>query len=103
MFVSIRKYKVDSPGDITKKVNESFLPIVSKAPGFVAYYALEGERGIWASVSVFETREGAEESNRMAADWTKKNLASMNIPAPEITSGEVVSQKSKAAGKAAGN
>lgn len=102
MFVSIRKYKTDAPDEVTKLVKEGFMPVISRAPGFMAYYGLKGDGGVWTSISVFETREGAEESNRMAADWIKKNAAEMNLPKPEIISGEVIAHASKSAGKAAG-
>ena len=39
----------------------------------VAYYGIEtGEDG-WVSVSLFETPAGAEESNRVAAEFIKNN------------------------------
>lgn len=102
MFVSIRKYVADSPDEITKLVNDGFLPVISSAQGFMAYYGLKGDGGVWTSISVFESREGAEESNRMAAEWIKKNAASLKLPPPEVISGEVVTHTSKAAGKTAG-
>ena len=47
-----------------------------------------------ASVSVFETKEGEEESNRVAADWVKEALSGLLGPV-EITAGEVVAHKAK--------
>jgi hypothetical protein len=42
-----------------------------------------------ASVSVFHDLAGAEESNRMAADWVRQEIASLMAGPPEITAGEV--------------
>ena len=42
-----------------------------------------------ASVSVFETKDGAEESNKMAASWVKESLSGLLGPV-EITAGEAV-------------
>ena len=54
MHITIRRYKVDSPKEVTRLVNEGFFPLISKVAGFVAYYGIEtGEDG-WVSVSVFE-------------------------------------------------
>jgi hypothetical protein len=43
-----------------------------------------------STVSVFESEEGAEESNRAAAAWLKENLPDLNVQAPYVTAGEVV-------------
>ena len=89
MYISIRKYKLTSRdaktrGELTRQINELFLPQISKAPGFVSYYAVDDGSGTLATVSVFETQSGAEESNRQAAD-TKKNLPALVSGPPEIT------------------
>jgi heme-degrading monooxygenase HmoA len=95
MFASIRRYKL-KPGampEIARQVNAGFVPIVSKAPGFVAYYLVDGGGDFGATVSVFQDRAGAEESNRMAAGWVKEHIASLVAGPPEITAGEVLAHK----------
>ena len=95
MYASIRRYQI-KPGampEITRRVNEGFVPIISKAPGFVAYYLVDAGNDIGATVSVFDDQAGAEESNRMAADWVKENIAALVASAPQITAGEVVGHK----------
>ena len=84
MYISIRKYKLTSQdaktrGELTRQINDLFLPQISKAPGFVSYYAVDGGSGTLATVSVFESQSGAEESNRQAADFVKKNLPALAI------------------------
>jgi hypothetical protein len=71
-----------------KRIQEGFVPIITGAPGFVAYYAIDGSRGTVASVSIFETKEGADESNRRAAEWVRANIAELVIGPPEIIIGE---------------
>ena len=95
MYASIRRYNV-SPGaatEIAQRVSQGFVPIISKAPGFAAYYIVDAGNDIVASVSVFQDHAGAEESNRMAADWVKKNIASLFSGPPEITAGAVTVHK----------
>ena len=41
-----------------------FVPRIKKIPGFVAYYGIETKDTIWASVSVFDTADGAREASR---------------------------------------
>jgi hypothetical protein len=52
----------------------------------LAFWLITGE-GILASVSVFETKGRAEESNKMAANWVKESLPGLLGPV-EITAGE---------------
>jgi hypothetical protein len=97
MHITIRRYKTDSPKEITRIVNEGFFPLISKVAGFVAYYGIETDDGGWASVSVFETPSAVEESNRVAAEFIKsnENLTRLVKSPPEIVSGSVVARKAK--------
>jgi len=95
MYASIRRYDV-KPGamaEITRQVNEGFVSIISKAPGFLAYYLVDAGNDTGATVSVFQNQAGAEESNRMAAAWVRQHIASLVAGPPEITAGEVVAHK----------
>ena len=92
MHISIRRYKTKSSAEVTRRVKEEFVTLISKAPGFVAYYGIEAGADVWASVSIFDTQAQAEESNRLAADWVQKTVASL-LGAPEVTAGDVVAQK----------
>jgi hypothetical protein len=97
MYVSMRRYKLNPSkfNEFIKIVKEGFLPIISKGPGFIAYYGIDEGDGVWATVSIFETKAGAEESSRMAADFIKKNLESFDLGPPEITGGDVVVYQAK--------
>lgn len=89
MYASIRRYKTDSAAEVTRLVNEGFVPRIKSLPGFLAYYVIDTGEGMMASVSVFETKDGAEESNKVAASWVKESLPGLLGP-PEITAGEAV-------------
>jgi len=95
MYTAIRKYKT-KPGqaaEIGRLVEEGFMPIISKAPGFFAYFALDTGNDTVASISVFQDKAGADESNRMANDWVKENIASLFAGSAEITDGDVLAYK----------
>ena len=95
MHVAIRRYEVD-PGsveEITRGAEEGFIPIIKDASGFLAYYVVDAGDGVVATVSVFETKEGAEESISMAADWIRQNMASLLPNPPEITAGQVAAHE----------
>lgn len=95
MYVTVRRYEgVTDPREFGRQVDESFVPIISEVPGFVAYYFVDAGDGVMLSTSVFEDQSGAEESNGRAADFARENLASVVPNPPQITAGEVVAHRS---------
>ncbi len=94
MFAAIRYYRAEPPSvdEVIRRVQKGFVPLVRDTPGFVSYFLLipsEREDEI-VSVSVFEDRRGAEESNARAAEWVAQNLSELLRPAPEFADGRVV-------------
>ena len=93
MFVAIRYYQTDpgSVNEVVRRVKEGFVPLIRDTPGFVSYLVLapsEREDEL-VSVSVFESQEGAEESNEKAEAWVRQNLSELLL-LPEFAAGEVV-------------
>ena len=103
MFAVIRRYNthVGSSEKIEKRVREGFVPLVSRLPGFVSYDLVCSSDGSLVSISVFETRQAAEDSNRLASDWVHENLASLIRTAPVILSGDVMVHHAAPPGAAA--
>ncbi len=97
MYASIRRYRIDpkNTAELTGRVQTGFIPLVSRAAGFVSYHVIDAGDGVLASISIFEDRKGAEESNRIAADWVKRDLTDFIRDAPQITAGEVVVHEAK--------
>jgi hypothetical protein len=94
MYATIRRYEgVTNPTEAGRLVRETFLPVVSKIPGFVAYYWVDAGGGVMISTTVFQDKAGAEESNRKAATVVRESLASLLPNPPQITAGEVVVHK----------
>jgi hypothetical protein len=104
MHAAIRQYQVDpgSVDEITRGVNEGFLPTIKDVYGFQAYYVVDAGGGRLATVSVFEDRAGAEESTRKAADWIRQNMASLIPNPPEVLEGDVVVHEAASAGPVSG-
>ena len=96
MYATVRRYEgVTNPREAGRRVEESFVPLISQLPGFVAYYWVDAGGGVMISTSVFQD-QAAQESNRKAADWVRQNnLASLYPNPPQITAGEVVAYKAK--------
>jgi hypothetical protein len=97
MFAAIRRYHTDpdSVGEVTRRVNEGFVPLISEMSGFVAYLALDAGQGEYGTVSVFEDQASAEESNRVAEEWVAENLRELLPSPPDYAAGEVVAYKAK--------
>ena len=97
MYATIRRYDgVTNLREAGKRVNESFVPLISQLPGFVAYYWVEAGDGVMISTSVFQDKASAQESDRKGADWVQQNnMASVMPKPPAITAGEVVAHKAK--------
>jgi hypothetical protein len=104
MYAAIRRYEIpnsEAAEELTRHLNEGFLPIIGEVAGFVAYYAVyEGEfSGLYegdvvlTTVSVFEDLAGAQRSTDAAAEYVKQNLASLLPQSPTVTVGEVVAHR----------
>lgn len=92
MFAVIRRYNTheNSAEKIEQRVRDGFVPLISKLPGFVSYDVVRSTDGTLLSVSVFESRQAAEESNHLASDWVHEHLASLIRTAPVILAGDVM-------------
>ena len=94
MYATVRRYDgVSDPSEAGRRVEEGFVPIISEVPGFVAYYWIDAGDGVMLSTSVYETQDGAEQSNSKAAEWVKQNLTALLPNPPQITAGEVVAHR----------
>jgi len=100
MYVAIRRQKIQ-PGlidEAVRRVEDELVPIISSVPGFVEYDVVQVGEDVGITISVFETQEQTEESNRRAAEWVKQNLVPLAAGPHEIVAvGEVRIHKGKQA------
>jgi heme-degrading monooxygenase HmoA len=100
MYVAIRRQKIQ-PGlidEAVRRVEDGLVPIISSVPGFVEYDVVQVGEDVGITISVFETQEQTEESNRRAAEWVKQNLVPLAAGPHEIVAvGEVRIHKGKQA------
>ena len=92
MYATIRKYSVTpgTVGELKRKIDEGFIPIINSTDGFVGYHLIDAGNDKLATISIFQSQVGADESNRRAADWVKQNIASFVTSPVEITAGEML-------------
>ena len=84
MYASIRRSRSDRGSEVVRRVGGEFVALLRRAPGFVSYHLVDAGNGTFVSVSLFETREGAEESNRIAAAWVAQNVAPLVQGRPDV-------------------
>ena len=91
MYASVRRYEgAGNIDEVVRLVQQGFVPLISKVPGFLAYYAVDARYGVAITISIFEDEAGALEADRLAEEWVRKNLSAALPDSPEVTSGEVV-------------
>ena len=91
MFAVIRHYHfaTSDSAEIDRLIQDEFVPIISKAPGFVRYYWLDTGAGEGASFGVFKDKAGADESVRLAADFVRTKMARLFREQPVIIEGPI--------------
>jgi hypothetical protein len=77
MYAAIRTYETIDAGEVTRRANRGFVPILRGTPGFIAYYVVDGGDGKLASISAFEERAGAEESTRRPRSGSRTTSPSL--------------------------
>jgi hypothetical protein len=94
MNISVRRYEgVTNPAEAARLVRDGFIPIISKQPGFVAYYWVDEGGGVMLSVNIFRSLATAMASNEVASEWVRANLAAVLPNKPRVENGIVVACK----------
>jgi hypothetical protein len=97
MHATLRRYEgVDQSrtDELTRKINESLIPKLSKLPGFGGYYVIESEKGVFTSFGLFGTPAEAEASTRVASDWVREEKLETTLPnAPMVLNGKIIAHK----------
>jgi len=92
MYITVRRWKYDPKRtpEILERLEAGFLPIITKAVGFVDYKVFTDESGHICSVSVFTTRAGMEDANETAKEWAAEHLIPLLQGRAEVIQGETL-------------
>jgi hypothetical protein len=100
MFATHRRYDgIDQSRieELTRKVNESFIPRLSELPGFKGYFLMEAGNGVVKSISLFDTSSQAEDSTRVSAEWMREEKLENLVPnPPKVTVRKVIAHETRA-------
>lgn len=90
MYATVRTYAGNTDlADVLVQNEDAVRNLISGIDGFKAYYLVRADGGA-VSITVYDDQAGAEESNRVAADWVRENAAEAAGSPPQISAGEVV-------------
>lgn len=91
MFVTMHSYSIGEGTQIdVARTAEEFLGTAAGIPGFRAYYMIDGGDHKIGSVAVFDSREGLDQCDKLAAAFVTKRLGGFQISDVEITEGEIL-------------
>jgi hypothetical protein len=100
MFATHRRYDgIDQSRieELTRKVNDGLIPKLSELPGFKGYFLMEAGNGVIKSISLFDTSGQAEDSTRVAAEWTQEEKLESLVPnPPKVTVRKVIAHETRA-------
>ena len=91
MYAAVRRYEgITDDAKAGHMVGESFVPLLKEVPGFLAYYWIDAGDGVMASLSLFESKAGADKSVAVAHAWVAENAPKLFPNPPRVTEGHVV-------------
>ena len=92
VYAAIRqgKAKTGMAEELTRRIKEGAIPIISDVPGFMGYYVVYAPDDTVTAISIFNDYAGAEESNRRALTWIEQNLAPLLTGPATALAGPVI-------------
>jgi hypothetical protein len=84
------KAKTGMAEELTRRIKEGAIPIISDVPGFMAYYVVYAPDDTVTAISLFNDYAGAEESNRRVLTWIEQNLAPLLAGPATALAGPVI-------------
>jgi hypothetical protein len=95
MHGTVRRYRVrlGTIPQAVKYVRGNLLPLLRQIPGFTAFYLFNAENNTLASVMVYQTADGAEAANHLAASWFRSDWPSFQLMPPEMAVAEILTHE----------
>ncbi len=92
MYAGIRQAKAKSgmAEELTRRIKEGAIPLISDVPGFQAYYVIYATDDTVTTVSIFDNYAAAQESNKRALAWIETELAPLLAGPASAVAGPVI-------------
>jgi hypothetical protein len=103
MYATIRRYTPKTStskdiDDLKRRIEEKFTPIVQEIRGFHTYGVVNVGNKELVSISIFEDRNGADESTRRSAEFVQRDPLKDQLGKPEVLEGELLVLKEAGVG-----
>lgn len=98
MYAVLRRIKVQPQfvEESVQRIEQGLVPFLRKEPGFVEMYIVLVGEGEGVSISIFESREDAEDGNRKSLEWAGEYIFPLaQGPAEIIGVGEILLHQKK--------
>jgi len=89
LYAAIRRYRIgpnNQLSEVIQQILERFVPLIKESQGLLAYYVLEAEDGVIATITICEDKEKVQASSRIASEWLKQYLAASIVSNEEVNS-----------------
>jgi heme-degrading monooxygenase HmoA len=99
MYASVRQYTIPPDQSVVNEaardVQGGVGPLLSQAPGFIAYYVLDAGNDNIVAISIFESKEAEEKAEALVSGWIRQHMAGLSSSPPRIAEGEVIAHEAK--------
>ena len=99
MYAIMRRIKIQPRfmEEAVQKTEQFFVKPLRNEPGFLEFYSVQVGESEFVSISLFETKEEAEEGNRRALEWAREQLFPLaEAPAEMVGVGPILLHQKKA-------
>lgn len=103
MYAVMRRIKVQPHliEMLVERTERNYVPMLKNEPGFIEFSVVRVGENEAVSISIFESREEAEEGNRKALEWAREQIFLLaQGPAEIVGVGEILLQQTKESGGA---
>lgn len=91
MYVTVHNYEIGEGTQLdVARTAQEFLEKVSAIAGFRGYYMIDGGDHRIGTVSIFDSADGVEECDRLAAEFVTERLGGFQLSEVEATEGKVL-------------
>jgi hypothetical protein len=97
VHANVRRYRI-SPDLIDETMHLADTQLADRLadePGFVAYELVAAEDGTVCSMTIFESRDGAERSQALAAEFVREHLSGVEMERLDGMTGEVMVSRAR--------
>lgn len=85
----VQECKPGTVESLTRKAEQTFVPRVRALPGLISYEVAKVDDRTLLAIGYFETREGAEELERIGKEW-RKEAGKDDIVSVQVHVGEII-------------